>query len=641
MVQGANSWIPTSDDPEVLFRACPVPQWLFEPETLRFVEVNDAAIRAYGFSRAEFLGMTIKDIRPAEESPGLLEHLRAGTEPVRTAVHTHRRRDGSTFRAETTARRVVWRGRTHQLVVVRDVSESLEAHEALRVSEAKLGRLASSGIIGIATTDIYGRIFEVNDAYVRMLGYSREELLSDAVRWVDLTPPEWAAADARAIEQLRRVGSATPWEKELLHKDGHRVPILIGAAQLEGASCIVFLTDLTERKRAEAALKLAQEQLLQAQKMEAVGRLAGGVAHDFNNHLSVIMSYADLIVDELGPSNPICADAEEIRSAGRRAAALTRQLLMFSRHERVAEPAVVDIAEVLTGMQKMLPRLLVEDIGVVADFRSRGRSRIDPGHVEQVLMNLVVNARDAMPDGGRVTISTSDVLLDEAFARAHPGITPGLHVVLTVSDTGTGMDAATMARIFEPFFTTKDASKGTGLGLATVFGIMQQCGGIITVDSEPGKGATFKAYFPRVDDAAPAQTTSSPARDSTRPPAGSEVVLLVEDDEQVRRVASSILRRAGYDVFEASNAKEAMRVFEGRSYAVDLLLSDVVMPNGSGFELACDLQEYNPRLKILLMSGYSGELLHRHGRSEGVFPLVRKPLTPAVLARRVREVLAM
>jgi two-component system, cell cycle sensor histidine kinase and response regulator CckA len=532
--------------------------------------------------------------------------------------------------------------------IEREVRESRErlAHRqsgnALRASEARFRRLSDSGVIGIVIADVHGNISDANDAYLRMVGYSREELLQGAVRWSDLTPPELAHFGARSAEQLRTTGVATPWETETFRKDGSRVSILVGVAMLEYPQTIAFIADLTERKQAEAgrkqaeeALRQSEEQIRQVQKMDAIGRLAGGVAHDFNNVLSVILSYADLILADLKLSDPLRDDVGEIRKAATRAAGLTRQLLMFSRQQLV-EPKVIDLHEALVDMDNMLQRILGEDVELVSlPPKVRGRVKVDPSQIEQVLLNLVVNARDAMPKGGQLTIETGNVVLDDSYAMSHRPMKAGPYVMLAVSDTGTGMDRETQERIFEPFFTTKEMGKGTGLGLSTVFGIVQQSGGNIWVYSEPGKGTTFKVYLPRVDDEV----------DVPRPPAtptsrrGTETVLLVEDEEQVRAIASNILRRQGYQVIPAQNASEALLICERHPGRIDLLLTDVVMPQMSGPDLAKRLAATRPEMRVLCMSGYTDDSIVRHGVLERGVAFVQKPITPALLTQKVREVL--
>jgi signal transduction histidine kinase/ActR/RegA family two-component response regulator len=446
----------------------------------------------------------------------------------------------------------------------------------------------------------------------------------------------------RAGEQLRSTGVAAPWETQTLRKDGSRVPCLVGVAMLDRSHAIAFIADLTARKEAEAgraraedALRQSEEQLRQAQKMEAVGRLAGGVAHDFNNVLSVIMSYGELILDELKPDIPMRADVEEIQKAAKRAAGLTRQLLLISR-QQVAEPKVIDLHETLGGTSNMLRRILGEDVElVVLAPKETGRVRADPSHVEQVVLNLVVNARDAMPAGGTLTIETSNVVLDEEYVSRHVAAKAGPHVMLAVSDTGVGMDRETQTRIFEPFFTTKGVGKGTGLGLSTVFGIVRQSGGSIWVQSEPGRGTTFKVYLPRVD------AKADVMRPTVAPTTlrGTETILLVEDDSHVRAVVLNTLRRHGYQVLPAQDAHEALQLGERHPAPIDLLLTDVVMPHMSGPELAKCLHASRPEMKVLCMSGYTDESVVRYGVFEGDTPFIQKPVTPVALTRKVRQVL--
>ncbi len=513
---------------------------------------------------------------------------------------------------------------------------------ALRESEGRFRRLAESGIIGIVIVDVNGTIFEANDAYLSLIGYSREELVGGAVRWADLTPPELRPLAERAAEQLQASGVARPWETETFRKDGSRVPVVVGVAMLDYPKCIAIIADLTERKlaergraEAESALRKSEEQLRQAQKMEAVGRLAGGVAHDFNNVLSVILSYGEVLLEDLKPADPMRGDIEEIRAAAHRAAGLTRQLLLFSR-QQVAEPRVVALDEVLAGLNKMIGRMVGEDIDlVILSPKAPGRVKVDPTHIEQVILNLVVNARDAMPKGGKLTIETTNVELDEAYALAHLPAKAGPHVMLSVTDTGTGMDRATQTQIFEPFFTTKELGKGTGLGLSTVFGIVQQSGGSIWVYSEIGRGTAFKVYLPRVDAALDAP------REQVEPKTlrGTETILLVEDEEQVRAIVQSFLRRQGYSVIPAQNAGEALLLCESREERIDLLLTDVVMPQMSGPELARRLARIRPEMKVLCMSGYTDDSIVRHGVLDTGVAFIQKPVTPALLSRKVREVL--
>jgi signal transduction histidine kinase len=397
------------------------------------------------------------------------------------------------------------------------------------------------------------------------------------------------------------------------------------------------LNEAEERRRAAEALRISEEQLRQSQKMEAIGGLAAGVAHDFNNLLSVIIGHADLLLGDLNPADPMHESVDEIRGAAARAAELTKQLLAFSR-QQVLQPRLTDLNKVMLGMEKMLKRLIGEDVELaMTGAPDLGLAMVDPGQIEQVILNLAVNARDAMPRGGQLTIETANVSFDDDYGAQHVGARPGRHVMLAISDTGVGMDAATQARIFEPFFTTKETGKGTGLGLATVFGIVQQSGGTIWTYSEVGRGTTFKVYLPV------AKGTRREAAD--RPPPHeepvrrTETILLVEDEPAVRTLIRTVLQRQGYRVIDVSNGGEALLACEGRSERIDLLLTDVVMPRMSGPDLAKRLVTLRPTLKVLYMSGYTDRAIVNHGVLEPGVAFLQKPIAPKVLLRKVSEAL--
>jgi two-component system cell cycle sensor histidine kinase/response regulator CckA len=507
--------------------------------------------------------------------------------------------------------------------------------DALRSSETRFIRLWESGIVGISIGVFLGAVHDANDAFLRTVGHTRSELQLGKVQWEAMTPPEWRHSDMAAVELLQSQGFAPAWEKELIRKDGERVPVLVGVAMLEYPMSIAVMIDLTIRKRAEQALLASENQLRLAQKMEAIGSLAGGVAHDFNNILSVILSYAGMLLSDLVPDDPMRESLEEIRQAGQRAAVLTRQLLLFSRHQ-VFEPTVLNLNDILIGMDKLVTRILGEDVEVIS-IKGPDLSSIfaDPSHIEQVIMNLIVNARDAMPTGGKLTLSTKDVVLDTTFAESHLGVTPGAYVLLAVTDTGCGMDKETQLRIFEPFFTTKETGKGTGLGLSTVFGIVRQSGGTIWVDSAPGAGSTFNVYFPK------SERGPEKFRKSLTGPVvnGKESILLIEDEEHVRAVSRAILTRNGYKVVEAKTPTEAIAVCKERSSPIQLVLTDVVMPEMSGPELAKRLRVLRPEVKVLFMSGYTDDTIIRHGMLDPKTRFLQKPLTPEDLLRKVRDVL--
>jgi len=394
--------------------------------------------------------------------------------------------------------------------------------------------------------------------------------------------------------------------------------------------------EIAERKRAEEEKAALKEQFRQSQKMEAIGRLAGGIAHDFNNLLTVIKGYSELALIKLKEGDPLKGNIEEIHRASQRAADLTRQLLAFSRRQ-ILEFKVLDLNTILRDMDKMLLRILGEDIELVTLFAEGiGRVRTDPGQIEQMILNLAVNARDAMPNGGKLTIETSNIELNENYVRFHIAVKPGLYVMLSVSDTGVGMTPEVKERVFEPFFTTKEKGKGTGLGLSTVYGIVKQSGGNIWVYSELDHGTTFKIYLPRVEEEA---STLLHGDDKRSLPQGSETVLLVEDDLSVRGLVVQVLRENGYNLLEAANGNEALRMAQEYAGEIHLLLTDVVMPQMGGKELADRLKTLRPNIKVLFTSGYTDNAIVHHGVLEPGIDFLQKPFSPAALAHKVREVL--
>lgn len=424
-------------------------------------------------------------------------------------------------------------------------------------------------------------------------------------------------------------------ENEFAYPDGSRGWFELRFVPVPDGVCVLSL-DITEAKRAAAALSKSEEQLRQAQKLEAIGQLAGGIAHDFNNILSVVLGYSALILSELKPEEPLRAEIDEIHKAGMRAAELTQQLLAFSR-QQVLELKVLNLNQIVAANERMLRRLLGADVDLtVLPASGLWSVRADRGQIEQVILNLAINARDAMPSGGKLTIETENVELDGDYARAHHGVRPGQYVVLAISDTGIGMDRETQARIFDPFFTTKGLGKGTGLGLATVFGIVKQTGGHIWVYSEPDAGAVFKVYLPRAESPDHEVSSERPLPLASR---AGETILLVEDDEHVRGVARGILRRAGYVVLEAPNGGEALLICESHTANIDLLLTDVVLPRMSGRQLAERLAPLRPSMKVLFMSGYTNDAVLQHGVLNSDVQYLQKPFTPDSLARKVREVL--
>ena len=506
--------------------------------------------------------------------------------------------------------------------------EHRATHARLLENEAALRLASRAARLGAWSVELPGQRLTWSDEVreIHEVPFGMEPTVAQALEFY---APEFRDEITARFTACVRDGTPFDLELQVITAKQRRVWVrAIGQAERASDGTIVRVLgafqDIDDRRRLE-------EQLRQAQKMEAIGQLAGGVAHDFNNILSVILGYTSLILDELKPGDPLRDEISEVRRAGERATDLTRQLLAFSR-KQMLQPRVLDIHQVISGMARMLTRVLGEDIELVLTTAPGvGKVLADPSQLEQIVLNLAVNARDAMPRGGTLTFAVASAALDPTPAGALPS-----HVVLSISDTGVGMDADTRERIFEPFFTTKATGDGTGLGLATVFGIVQQSGGHIVVESAPGKGATFRIYLPRTDlttgGAAAIPTDGASLR-------GTETILLVEDEEQVRVVTRAILQRHGYTVIDAQNGGEAFMICEDRTGPIHLLLTDVVMPRMSGRELAAHLQPLRPDMRVLYASGYTEDAVVRHGLDGGSIDFIQKPVTPGALLRKVREVL--
>jgi PAS domain S-box-containing protein len=508
-------------------------------------------------------------------------------------------------------------------------------------SDSDIARVLAHTPDAMVVVDESGTIVIVNPQAELLFGFVRSELEGQPVE--KLIPGQLRDAHRKH----RAAFSAAPRPRPMgvggdLHavrKDGSEFPVEVSLSPMKrGAQtyAVAAIRDVSERKRNEQALRRAEEQLRQVQRMEAVGKLAGGVAHDFNNLLSVILRYANLLLESVG-DHAVQADIEEIRRAAERAADLTRQLLAFSR-KQMLEPKVVSLGAIVLDMERLLRRLLGDDIDLALIVPSSDTKVFaDPMQLEVVVMNLAVNARDAMPEGGKLTIETAEVYLDAEYVAHHAGATPGPHVMLAVSDAGAGMDDETRARVFEPFFTTKELGKGTGLGLSTVYGIVRQSCGHVWIHSKPGNGTTFNVYLP-VTGRTPERALAA-QDDGAATVGGSETVLLVEDQEQVRTLVHSVLKRHGYHVLEANDAAHALVLSDRYPSKIDLLLTDVVMPQMSGRQLADRLVDRRREMKVLYMSGYTDNSVIRRGVLESDVAFLQKPLTPASLLRKVRKVL--
>jgi two-component system, cell cycle sensor histidine kinase and response regulator CckA len=519
----------------------------------------------------------------------------------------------------------------HALAISGEERQRRLAEAALRASEERFRALVENSSDALLMIDVQGVVNYISGSSPRHLGWSAAEMLGRSI-FEFLHPDDRELVETRMADTLRHPGATITAEVRFKHKDGQwRTMESFGVNRLHEpavGAIVINARDITERRRLE-------NQLRQSQKMDAVGRLAGGVAHDFNNLLTAILGYCNLLLDDIPAENPMRADLEEIRTAGERAAALTRQLLAFSRRQML-QPQTVDVNALITQIEKMLQRLLGEDVELVIAVKDVASVRVDPASLEQVLVNLAVNSRDAMPLGGRLTIETASVELDSAYEANHAAISPGSYVMIAVSDTGHGMDAVTAARVFEPFFTTKEQGKGVGLGLATVYGIVKQNGGYIWVYSEPGRGTSFKVYLPPIQRGAERRALESQKDDTGKH--GWETVLLVEDEDAVRVLAREVLRRQGYVVLEARHGLDALRVAERHTDPIQLLITDVVMPHMSGRDLAERLILTRPEMKVLFISGYTDHaVMHRELMAGSEF--LQKPFTPVAFARKVRGVL--
>ena len=489
----------------------------------------------------------------------------------------------------------------------------------------------------IAVVDMNGRRLYNSPSYQKVLGYSSEELEGTAS--FEQIHPDDRPLVREAAQEARRTGVGRKLEYRFRHKDGtwrilESVASVIRNAAGEPAKIIIVNRDITERKQAEKELR--ESQLRQTQKMESLGRLSGGIAHDFNNLLGVIIGYTEVLEVPVIEEELRLKGVREIKKAGQRAASLTRQLLAFSR-QQVLEPKVLDLNGVVTDIEKMLRRVIGENIELITTLdASLGRVMADQGQIEQVIINLAANARDAMPNGGKLTIETANAELDETYVRQAPEVRPGRYVFLSVSDSGVGMDAETQAHIFEPFFTTKERGRGTGLGLATVYGVVKQSNGFIWVHSEPASGTLFKIYLPLVEGEVQA---TSPEVSQPQLATNRETILLVEDEESLRSVTRDLLVQDGYHVVEANSGAQGLEVAQQHHGPIHLMLSDVVMPGMNGPTLARNLAESHPETKVLYMSGYTDHMIDRHGVLEPGVHLLEKPYTRDVLIRKVRAAL--
>jgi PAS domain S-box-containing protein len=599
----------------------------------RCIDVNPKACRMFGYSREEFIGLHVSDLVAETEIRNV--GMALGQIADRSDHHREwqlRRKDGSVFPADVVATRMP---DETLLGVVTDISERRHAEDRLAESEQNYRELVEFSNTIIVRWKADGHITFLNDFGQRFFGYSADEIVGQHVIGTIVPPRESSGRDLAKLMEFIRANPAAFEQNinENIRRNGQRVWIswtnrIVRDPQGQVVEFVSFGSDITERKKLE-------DQLRQSQKMEAIGRLAGGIAHDFNNLLTIISGYSEVLLAIPEMAANVRESVKAISEAGARAASLTRRLLGFSR-QTILHPQILDLNAVITDMGKMLRRLIGEDIVFTTVLDPNlSRVRVDPSHLDQILMNLAVNARDAMPKGGALTIETANVQLGEEHAVTYAGCRTGQHVMLAITDTGHGMTPAVMERIFEPFFTTKEVGKGTGLGLAMVFGIVQQSGGCIHVFSEPGAGTIFRIYFPVA--AAQAAIKNDPA--SHAGARGTETVLLVEDEEAVRALALLSLQIHGYKVIPAKDGNDAVRIMQTRRGSLDMVLTDVVMPDISGPALVERLRGQFPQMKVLFMSGYADDAMVRHGLQKDGVSFIQKPYTPLELARKVRQVL--
>ncbi len=593
---------------------------------------NPAAERMFGYTAEQVIGQNLGILMAQPDSERHDSYIRAYLEGGRKKVigigreSLAIRKDGTTFPVELAVSEMLLPGRRMFTGILHDITNRKAAEAALRDTNVKLQAVIETSPLAIVTLDLDGRVVAWNPAAERMFGWSAVEALNQVMPVV----PE--AERTAFLDQIRNGEPLLGVDKRRLRKDGSPIEVTLWTAPLrdpagELSGVMGIYADVTQSKQLE-------EQFRQAQKMEAVGRLAGGIAHDFNNILTVITGYGEMVAEKVGDDPLMSEEMQEILKAADHATILTSQLLIFSRRHVVSRESL-DLNSVVAKLERMLRRIIGEDVELVTVAGAAlARVRVDAAQVEQVVMNLAINARDAMPEGGRLTIETANVELDAAYGRGHIGVKEGQYVMLAVSDTGKGIPPEVRSRLFEPFFTTKERGKGTGLGLSTVYGIVKQSAGEIWVYSELGKGTTFKIYLPRV-----AEDEPLPARAAEPFPVerGEETLLLAEDEPGVRALARDVLRQHGYQVLEALDVNDALRICREHPEPIDLLLTDVVMPVMSGRELAERVAEIRPEIKVLYMSGYTDNIVVSHGVTSIDKEFLQKPFTPRSLARKVRE----
>jgi len=620
---------------QLLFGHNPLPMWVFDRATLQFLQVNDAALRHYGYDSMEFLQMAATDLHPSQEVPQLLAALQNADSPdLHGGQWHHRKKDGSAIDVEMFLDNMDYSGRTAALVVAQDITQRKRAEQ----EKQKFFTLVEYSRDFIAVADLNDNVEYVNPAGRAMLGIADAQSVKGTHSLDYVLPADLPMVHDKILPALYAFGH---WEGELRFRHrqtGQSLPMDFVGFQVKDQNSgeprfvATVSRDMTERRALE-------QQLQRAQKFEAIGQLAGGIAHDFNNVIGAILGWAELGEDQAESSNPAMAGYfKKIHSQCDRVTALVQQLLAFARRQ-ILEPRSLSFNQTVRDVMNLLDNVIGKDIEIKTDLAD-GLScvRADPTQVEQVLMNLCINSRDAMPSGGRISIETRNADFSEKDARRLAGVQSGCFAELRVIDTGTGMDASTREKIFEPFFTTKGTGKGTGLGLATVYGIVKQHNGFIQVESEPGQGSTFRIFLPVNEEPVPHEFRSDILEDLTVR-GGTETILLADDHEGIREMAQSVLTAKGYRVLLATDGEEAIEIFRANRDHISLILLDVIMPRRSGAEVFAAVKALRPGISVIFATGYSNETAMLADLMMRGVPLLRKPYTPSVLCRRIREVL--
>ncbi len=621
----------------LLFKDNPNSMWVYDLETLSFLAVNDSAVQHYGYTKEAFLEMTIKDLHPSEDR-GMVDHIVSNIrgDYRRIGIWRHQKSNGDVIDVEIVTYDIDFNGRKARLVLAEDVTMRLKAEQALYESESKLRAITDTALDAIVLIDEEERVVYWNPSAGKMLGYHHDEIMGTHI--AAIIPARYKEAHLAGFRRFIEMGQGAKlgktYEVFALKKDGTEIPIelSISGIRIKGRwHSAGIIGDISERKKLEA-------QLLHSQKMEAVGQLSGGVAHDFNNILSAIIGYGHILLLKMPGDDPLRLHVQHLLESADRAAHLTRNLLAFSR-KQILNPSPVDLNEIIRRVGNILLRVIGEDIELKFSFK-HGTVTVnaDSGQIEQVLMNLATNARDAMPRGGSFTIETDTIELDQAFIRAHGYGKPGRYAIVSVSDSGTGMDEETRKKIFEPFFTTKEVGKGTGLGLSMVYGIVKQHRGYINVYSEQGKGTNFNIYLPLFDKQKEAGETAT-AIPEEQLPRGTETVLIAEDDEMLRALSRLMLEEFGYRVITAEDGEDAVRKFTEHQDSIRMVILDMIMPKKGGKETYEEIKKIKPGVKGLFVSGYTSDMMHLENTFGKRVELLMKPISPKVLVKKVREIL--